>query len=112
MKKSLFVLAILAASCLAIAQPVSQTPNEVLTVAIKASDDSSLQGAYWKCMGISDATENRGKGSIAFPDNDLAGCTITSREVQDRYFGGDFGKLHNWTKANRDKAKKQVLVRK
>lgn len=62
------------------------------------SQENLLKG-YWGCIQVSDETE--GTGTKPFPSTLLDTCSVISKEVQDRYFGGDFGKLFDWTKQNR-----------
>jgi hypothetical protein len=85
--KTLFALLLLSSA--AVAQPttdMSKVPSKELLL------------AYWKCFDTDDTVNASGK---AWDAGDLAGCTLVSREVQRRHFADDFGKLHEWTKANR-----------
>lgn len=84
--KILFALLLLSTSALAQPADITKVPSRELLL------------AYWKCFDTEDTVNASGKGWDA---GDLAGCTMVSREVQRRHFSDDFGKLHEWTKANR-----------
>lgn len=60
-----------------------------------------LMKAFWQCHKLSDETEGAGQ---RFPENMLGSCSLISKEVQNRFFNGDFGLMHNWTLKNKKSA--------
>lgn len=69
----------------------AQPPPTVLS-------DASLERAYWACIALD--SKNTAAG-LRMDDAAMAGCSAISKELQTRRFGGDFGRLHEWTKARR-----------
>ena len=64
---------------------------------LRGISSRDLLTAYWLCFD-KDEEANKGTG---WNEADLAACAAISKEVQRRHFDDDFGKLHEWTKANR-----------
>ena len=60
--------------------------------------DASLERAYWACIAVD--SKNTAAG-LRMDEAAVVGCSAISKELQTRRFGGDFGQLHEWTKARR-----------
>lgn len=60
--------------------------------------DGALERAYWACIALD--SRNTAAG-LRMDEAAVAGCSAISKELQTRRFGGDFGRLHEWTKARR-----------
>lgn len=60
--------------------------------------DAALERAYWSCIALDSKQTAAG---LRMDEAAVAGCSAISKELQTRRFGGDFGRLHEWTKARR-----------
>lgn len=58
--------------------------------------DAALEQAYWHCIAQDSRSTAAG---VRMDESALVACSAISKELQMRRFGGDFGKLHAWTKA-------------
>jgi len=61
-----------------------------------------LESAYWACILADD--EHNAKHQ-RMDEATFTHCAHVSKELQTRRFGGDFGKLHEWTKAHKAQAR-------
>ncbi|MBL0419601.1 hypothetical protein JI739_04480 [Ramlibacter sp. AW1] len=76
-------------------------------IELQRVSDSSLQQNYWSCLFDDEAGNAAGR---RMDENILAFCAAVSRQLQDRSFGGDFGRLHEWTQANRARARAERMM--
>ena len=63
-----------------------------------AAPDAVLERAYWQCMLLDSQANARGEGMDL---SSMASCAAISKDLQTRRFGGDFGRLHEWTTARK-----------
>ena len=60
--------------------------------------DADLERAYWHCIALDSRNAAAGQ---RMDEASMAACSVISKELQTRRFGGDFGKLHLWTQARK-----------
>lgn len=90
----LFVMPLLAATAL---QTVAQTdPWQAGRTQVAAMSVDRLKVAYLECDRA--ATEH------VLPPSVAQHCSIVGEELKQRHFGGDFGKLIEWWRAEKRKA--------
>lgn len=67
-----------------------------------------LERAYWQCIRDD---EQHAAGADRMDANDISRCAVISKALQVRRFGDDFGKLHEWTQANKRRMLAEALPR-
>lgn len=60
--------------------------------------DAALERTYWHCIALDSRSAAAGE---RMDEASMAACSVISKELQARRFGGDFGKLHHWTQARK-----------